>query len=123
MSTPNLGIAHIAASQDQKEVTANSGLDALDGAVAGQASIDLTNNATPAASVVTPVMSIKLTGAQGADKTLTLPSKKHLYIVINACTGGFNSIIKCSGGGATVSLANGAVKLVYADGTDMVILN
>ena len=30
MSTPNLAIAHIQASQDQKEVTANAAFDALD---------------------------------------------------------------------------------------------
>jgi len=123
MSTPNLAISHIAASQDQKEVTANAGLDALDGAVAGLAEIDVTNNATPASSVVTPVMSLKLTGAQGAGKTLTLPSKKHLYFVVNACTGGFDTTIKCSVSGATVTSANGNKKLIYADGTDVVALS
>jgi len=123
MSTPNLAISHIAAAQDQKEVTANAGLDALDGAVAGQAEIDLTNNATPASSVVTPVMSLLLTGAQGAERTLTLPYAKHLYFVINACTGGFDSVIKHAVSGATVSLANGDHKLIYTDGTDVVMLN
>ncbi|WP_018935642.1 MULTISPECIES: hypothetical protein [unclassified Thioalkalivibrio] len=35
MSSPNLNISHIAANQDQKEVTANEAFDALDRALTG----------------------------------------------------------------------------------------
>jgi hypothetical protein len=39
MSTPNLNLAHIAAGQSQKEVTANAAFDGLDTAICGKLSI------------------------------------------------------------------------------------
>ena len=36
MSTPNLAIPHIAAAQNQKEVTANDAFDRLDEAITGR---------------------------------------------------------------------------------------
>ena len=47
MSTPNLAIAHIAASQNQKEVTANDAFDALDQAICGLTAISLTGATSP----------------------------------------------------------------------------
>ena len=36
MSSPNLGITHVAAAQNQKEVTLNDAIDALDRALSGK---------------------------------------------------------------------------------------
>ena len=40
MSSPNLAITHVAAAQNQKEVTINDAIDALDAATQGLLSVD-----------------------------------------------------------------------------------
>jgi hypothetical protein len=117
MSTPNLGLIHVAASQSNKEVPVNAMCDGLDGAIASSLAIDLTANVTPSHATVAPVFVLILSGAQAAQRTLTLPAFKHQYFVINNCTGGFDAKIKC-GAGSFVTIPNAEMALIYCDGVN-----
>jgi hypothetical protein len=118
MSTPNLGITHLAASQNQKEVTVNAAMDAFDGAISdvfSQAMADA--DQTPSSANALTHAVIECTGALTADRHLILPNSKKLYGVNNKTTGGHNVIVKTTSASATVSIAAGA-KWVYCDGAN-----
>lgn len=115
MSTPNLGISHLAASQNQKEVTVNAGFDAFDAAITdvfSQAMADA--DQTPSSANALDHAVIECTGALTADRHLILPNVKKIYAVNNKTTGGHNIIVETASASATVSIAAGA-KWVYCD--------
>ena len=132
MSSPNLGIALLVASQNNKYVTVNDAIDALDGAIAGvfvQAMADA--DQTPADSDALSCMVIQCTGAMTADRHLILPDSPKLYAIHNLATGGHSIIVETlsfantvsippvepiwAGSPATIIGATGA-QLVYCDG-------
>jgi hypothetical protein len=119
MSTANLGIVLVAESQSHKEIPINNGFIILDGALSVKLDVSMVNNVTLSQTQAAPVYLLKLTGAQAAGRTLTLPSKAHAYLVQNACTGGFNTTILC-GGGSTVAIPNGEFVYLYCDGTNVI---
>lgn len=118
MSTPNLGITHLATAQNNKEVTVNSGFDAFDGAitdVSSQAMADA--DQTPSSANALAHAVIQCTGALTADRHLILPNVKKIYAVNNQTTGSHNIIVETASPGSTVSIAAGA-KWVYCDGAN-----
>ena len=118
MATPNLGIAHIASAQSQKEVTANAAFDLFDGAISGvftQAMADA--DQTPSSANALKNAVIQCAGALTADRHLILPNVPKIYAVNNQTTGSHNIVVKTSGSGTTVSIAAGA-KWVYCDGSN-----
>lgn len=64
---------------------------------------------------------IEFTGAQGAGRTFTIPDNKKPYWIKNSCTGGFNTTFK-NVSGTGVAIANGQLKYVYCNGTDIEVL-
>lgn len=120
MPTPNLAIPHIAASQNQKEVTANDAFDALDNAMnralsLAMADADLTLTATQANRNGL----IVLTGALTAPRTVTLPANHRRLAIRNATSGGQEVRAKYAGSGAEVIIAPGATVLVQGNGSDL----
>src|SRR5258708_31791479 len=88
MSTPNLAIVHVAAAQNQKEVTVNTALDNFDTALTGvvtEAMPDL-HFVLPTADALQNMVFI-FTGALTLGRGVTLPPNKKLYIVSNQTTG------------------------------------
>ena len=119
MGTPNLGIAHIVANQNQPEVTANAAFDAFDGAltdVFSQAMADA--DQTPSTANAMSHMVIECTGAPTADRHLILPNTKKVYGINNKTTGGHNIIVETAAPAGTVSVAAGSPKIVYCDGAN-----
>lgn len=120
--TPNLLIDHIAASQAQKEVTANAAFDALDKALC-----QLTSVAMPDANLsltdgqFLESVYLRLAGTQTAVRTVTVPAHSKPFMVENATTGGFAINIKTPAGTAVV-LNTGERKLLYGDGADLKII-
>jgi hypothetical protein len=98
--------------------------DLLDSALTQQSVIDVSGGAdvTPAPSSVIPFMSLMLVGTLTGNINLILPSSGHLYLIIHAATGGHSVTVKC-GAGATVVLNAGDVRLVYADGSNVIATN
>ena len=120
-TTPNLLLAHIVASQNQKEVTANAGFDGLDTALT-----DLITEAISGTTFTLPPadarakMFFNFTGALTANNTITLPATKKLYVVLNSTTGGFSLIFKVGTGAATVTISDAKAHLIYCDGLNTV---
>jgi hypothetical protein len=125
MSTPQLGITHIAAAQNQKEVTANAGFDALDNS--DNAMISIANadaNQTLSQAQLASAGCIKITGAITADRHVNLPAVSRSFIFQNATTGGHNLIVQVTGAPgatATIGAAAGLVE-IFSDGTNVVTL-
>lgn len=118
-STPNLLLDHIAASQAQKEVTANAAFDGLDKALCQLTAVVLSDaNLALSDAQVLGSISIKFTGTLTAARTITVPAHAKLLIVENATTGGY-ALSLTTPSGTAVSLSNGERKLLYGDGSDL----
>jgi hypothetical protein len=124
MSTPNLAIAHIAASQNQKEVTANDAFDRLDDAICGLTAISLTGQTSPlvlATATASRSAVLQLDPVHpGGSFHLVVPTNRKPYTVRNL-SGGAVTLRTAAGSG--VSVADGQVKLLYVDGTDVLDLS
>jgi hypothetical protein len=91
MSTPNLAIPHIAASQNQKEVTANDAFDRLDEALCGLTAISLTGQVSPL--TLAPVTALRCAVLQlnpshpGSGFEVVVPTNRKPYTVRNLSGG------------------------------------
>ena len=61
---------------------------------------------------------IELTGAQAANRVLTLPDDEKEYKVKNSCTGGHSTQVK-NASGTGIAMANGDIKTLFCNGTDI----
>lgn len=116
--TSNLKIPFIQAGQNQKEVTANTALEALDASAnaaisiaMGDANITLTDAQALRAGLVT------LTGSNTAVRKVTLPAKARRLAIQNS-TGGALDITVGYATGTTVTVGNGAIVLIQGNGTN-----
>jgi hypothetical protein len=126
VSSPNLGIPLLTATQSSKYVTVNDAIEALDGKVAGFDSIAMSDaDNTPSNTVATQNATLKFTGTLTANRNVILPQSAGLYVIHNATTGGFSLTVKTAAAGspATVSVANASVELVYCDGSNINAVN
>lgn len=127
-TTPNFLIDHISASQNQKEVTANSAFDLLEGAVSNLLSKALPSDANYTLTAneggeALGNFAVKITGTITADRNIILPTNKKVYAVQNATTGGFNLVFKTSSGtGVTLAVDTTKYTMLYCDGTNVVTL-
>ena len=123
MATPQLGIVHVAAAQNQKEVTMNDGMDKFDNsdnAVVSIANSDADMTLTQAQ--LASAGCIKITGALTADRHINLPALSRSVIFQNATSGGHAIIIQVTGApGTTLSLlATAGLVEIFSDGTNIV---
>jgi hypothetical protein len=117
MPSPNLAIAHVAASQNQKEVTINDAIDALDLAMTAAIEVDCSASGT---IVVTAAdlrrnLALVLTGSPATGFVLQLPAVRRLLYVQN--TTGQEATVTGPAGGTTVPVPAGSHLLLYATGT------
>lgn len=120
MSSPHLAIAHVAAAQNQKEVTINDAVDALDRASNAVLEVALADaNVTLTNAQVTRHGLIVLTGALNQSRVVTFPGQARRLAVCNATSGGWDVGLQHAGGGTVVTLAAGATALLHGDGTDL----
>jgi hypothetical protein len=120
MSTPNLGISHIAASQNQKEVTANSAFDGLDNALCAGTSLAITNaGLTLTSAQAMGNFAIVLTGALTAAANLIVPASRKPYLISNQTTGGYNVTVKTPSGTGIAVAPGTNYQMLYCDGTNV----
>lgn len=123
MATPNLGIVHIAAAQNQPEVTANGAFDMLDDSINLKVSIAMTDaDKTLTQAQLASGGVIVLTGTLTADRYINLPvTIGRLFIFENGTTGGHNLIVQVTGAPGTTVTVTASVGLVplYSDGTNV----
>ncbi|MBX6323947.1 MAG: hypothetical protein IRY94_19190, partial [Rhodospirillaceae bacterium] len=106
MSTPNLAITHVAASQNQKEVTINDALDRLDMAMNDTTDIDCTGGDTViAATDWRENFLLRLVGSPADAFTVTVPDGKRVAAVHNKT--GRTATLRTTNPGSTVALRPG----------------
>lgn len=116
--SPNLSIDHVAASQNQKEVTINDAIDRLDNAYNAFTTVDLTSDVTLTVNEFTENFLFKLAGSPTATVTLNIPANKRMFGLQNAT--GQNVVVQVAGGaGQSYSLYIGQNTVLYCDGTDV----
>ena len=116
MPSPNLDIAHVAANQNQKEVTVNDAIDALDRALTDTAFVDfsagpvtLTDAAFRTAVVFRPA------AALAGPASLAVPAIRRLFWVMNTDA---THAITVHRGSTSITLPPGAALGLCTDGTD-----
>ena len=117
MPSPNLAIAHVAASQNQKEVTINDAIDALDLAMTAAIDVDCSAGGTIAvtATALRRNLALVLTGSPATGFGLQLAAVRRLLHVQNAT--GQEATVAGPAGGASVPVPAGSHLLLYATGT------
>jgi hypothetical protein len=124
-STPNLGIAHIATNQSQKEVTANTAFDEFDTAMTQQTTINVFGSAdiTPSSATLLLGFSFTITGTLTASVNLIVPAVMKFYRfhhnALHPSIGDYTITVKVSGQTGIV-LQPGDRRLLYCNGTDIV---
>ena len=116
MSTPNLAIAHIQASQDQKEVTANAAFDALDLAMTESGLLDVSAGGiitVPSAQAL-GLVRLVLTGAPDAGVTVAFPAVNRLVLLRNEAD--VVAVITRAGGAGETTVEPGDQRLLYLSG-------
>ena len=120
MSSPNLAVPHIAAAQNQKEVTINDAIDALDNAINRTLSLEMTDaDLTLTSDQANRNGFIFLTGTLATERIVTLPANHRRLAIRNATTGGQQIRIKYPGSGADVVIAAAETVLMQGDGSDL----
>lgn len=120
MPSPNLAVTHVAAAQNQKEVTINDAIDALDNAMNQALSLAMADaNLTLTGTQANRNGLIILTGTLTASRTLTLPANHRRLAIRNATNGGQDVRAKYAGSGAEVIIVPGATVLVQGNGSDL----
>lgn len=115
-TTPNLQIDHIAASQAQKEVTANTAFDALDKALSQFTEIALSDEDTALTDEqALGSMALSFTGTLTAGHTITIPAYAKLLLAENNTDGGFLLSLQTPSG-TVRTLGNGQRKLFIVMG-------
>lgn len=116
MSSPNLAIPHVAAAQNQKEVTINDAVDALDRAVTGSATIDCGAGGTIAVSASTfrAAARLVLTGGPLEPVTITLPAIERPILVRNGT--GVAVTARNPTGADAVEVPDGKLVLLFSTG-------
>lgn len=118
MPTPFLGIDHVAASQDQKEVTLNGSADALDSAVNGFVAIAVSGTVNLTAGQFTGNGLIRLTGSPGAAFTVNCPATARLFVLQNL-TDRAATLQVTGGAGNDLELAASSAAVIYSDGANV----
>jgi hypothetical protein len=115
MSTsPNLAIPHVVSNQNQKEVTINEAVDALDRALADALDLDLSaGSLTLTSAEFRGHLAFRATGLS-EDRDLTVPAIRRLFVVINPSAA---PTVHVRRGASTVAVGPGAAFILYADGT------
>ncbi len=120
MPSPNLAVTHVAAAQNQKEVTINDAVDALDNAMNRALSLAMADaNLTLTSAQANRNGLIVLTGTLTAARVLTLPANHRRLAIRNATSGGQEVRAKYAGSGAEVIIVPGGTVLVQGNGSDL----
>jgi hypothetical protein len=116
-TTPNLAVGHIAAAQNQKEVTANAAFDALDNAYNRVLDVDVSaGNITLTSDQFRRNGRLRAINATIAGRTVTLPGsiqRTFLASVSSTSTAGVRFVL----GSASAAIGPGQMLLLATDGT------
>ncbi len=116
MTSPNLAVPHVAAAQNQKEVTINDATDALDLAMTASLPVSSTAGGTISIRTFQAQRNLRfaLSGTPAATFDLQLPNVQRLVVVSNG-TGQLATVKNATG--ATAALAPGSESVFYSSGS------
>jgi len=115
MPSPNLAITHVAAAQNQKEVTINDAVDALDRAMTDVAAVTFTSgSATLSDAAFRSAVAFAPAAALDAPATLTVPQIRRVFLVINSDAA---HAITVARGATAFAVAPGQTAVLCTDGT------
>ncbi|MBB1499630.1 hypothetical protein [Paracoccus sp. MC1862] len=116
MTSPNLAAPHVAAAQNQKEVTINDATDALDLAITASLNLDCSAGGSVAVTALQARRNVRLalTGTPLADFTLLLPAVPRLLLISNTT---LRSAIVRNASGPVVILTPGSQAVFYSSGS------
>lgn len=116
MPSPNLAVTHVAAAQNQKEVTINDAIDALDRALTDTLALDLSTGAlTLTAAQFRSAMVLRPAAALSEPATVTVPALRRVFAVLN--TDAVHGLT-VQRGTASVLLVPGESAVLICDGSD-----
>ena len=119
MATENLQIPDIAASQNQKEVTANAAHNLLDRAINNNVQKTITGDTTFTTTETRENFVIELIGTPGAPHTIDMPDTNNRTLAVVNNTDDVMTIRNsASGGSGQPSIAVGEASIFHYDGTD-----
>jgi hypothetical protein len=119
MATDHLQIPDITATQNQKEITANSNFNLTDRALNGETPKTITGSDSLTTTEARQNILIRLTGTPGAGFNLDMPDTNKRLICIQNDTGQDATVRNSVGGGTTVVVADTQRKFLHYDGTDL----
>lgn len=123
MATTNWQITDIAESQAQKATTNNTANQEIENACTGLLAKTVTTaNITLTDAEHNGNFYIRCTGAMTGARDVIVKTRRHVFALENACTGGHNITIKTADG-TGVAIANGQTRQVFVDGTNVVPLH
>ncbi len=115
MPSPNLAIAHVAANQNQKEVTVNDAIDALDRALTDILAVDFSAGAvTLSDAAFRTAVAFRPAAALADPASLAVPAIRRLFWVLNSDVA---HAIDVSRGGTSITLPPGTALGFCTDGT------
>jgi hypothetical protein len=115
MPSPNLAIAHVAASQNQKEVTINDAIDALDRAMTDTLALDLsTSPLTIGGAQLRSAMVLLPMGALTGPASIPVPPIRRVFALLNTDSA---FAITVERGAAAIAVQPGENALLICDGT------
>jgi hypothetical protein len=115
MPSPNLAIAHVAASQNQKEVTINDAIDALDRAMTDTLAIDLSaGSLSLTAAQLRAAMVLHPMGALTGPATVLVPQIRRFFALLNTDSA---FAIAVERGASAIAVEPGESALLICDGT------
>lgn len=116
-TTPNLGITKLNPGQSAAHAVVNTALDNVDAAIAGRLAINLTGLATKTLTGAESTNHILHVTATTAACDLVLQAVPKSWIVVN--DGGHTVTVKRAGQSGAPTVAAGAAKHLFCDGTDV----
>jgi hypothetical protein len=115
MPSPNLAIAHVAASQNQKEVTINDAINALDRAMTDTLALDLSaGSLSLTAAQLRAAMVLLPAGVLTGPAVLTVPALRRVFALLNTDSA---FAITVERGAAASVVQPGETALLICDGT------
>lgn len=129
----NLDAKEITGNTNGNYVQANTGLAQAIAAVSGFTSVALTtadvdltigSDQTTTSNLYKALRNLffVINGAMTGARNIIVPDNVKLYIFSHEATGGFNATVKTAAG-TGIALANGDVKILYCDGTNVRLVN
>ena len=119
MATTHLNITQLTEAQNQKYLTVNNALEAIDQAMNGGATVlTITGNTTVTAAQLRAGVIIQLNGTPGAGFNLDIPNVRRIFLVRNS-TGQTATVRGNGGAGASFTVVTGKTRWVVSTGADV----